>query len=50
MTTEHVALLFTDVVGSTAQSQSLLPEAADGYVATTSSSCAGPWLTRGAPR
>ncbi len=29
MTTEHVALLFTDVVGSTAQSQSLLPEAAD---------------------
>ena len=29
MTTEHVALLFTDVVGSTALSQSLLPEAAD---------------------
>jgi class 3 adenylate cyclase len=29
VTTEHVALLFTDVVGSTALSQSLLPEAAD---------------------
>ena len=29
MTTEHVALLFTDVVGSTALSQSLSPEAAD---------------------
>jgi class 3 adenylate cyclase len=29
VTSEHVALLFTDVVGSTALSQSLLPDAAD---------------------
>ena len=29
MTTENVAILFTDIVGSTALSQRLVPEAAD---------------------
>ena len=43
MTTEHVALLFTDVVGSTALSQSLSPEAADaGTPGPLRNSCAGP--------
>ena len=50
MTTENVALLFTDVVGSTELSQRLPPELPTRSAGSISRSCARPWPRPAAPR